>query len=99
MAENGLTKKIHVVGVLKKDENGDILGVEPSPDKLSVTFLLLDNNDQEQEVIYNAPMPPDLIKSEKVVVIGSFQKDLFIADQVLLKCPSKYEEEEIKLEY
>jgi cytochrome c-type biogenesis protein CcmE len=42
-------------------------------------------------------MPPDLQRSEQVVVIGSFREDVFVADKILLKCPSKYEEEEIKI--
>jgi cytochrome c-type biogenesis protein CcmE len=32
-----------------------------------------------------------------VVVIGSFHENLFVADKILLKCPSKYQEEEIKI--
>jgi len=97
MAEKGNLKKIHVVGQLKKDETGNVQGVETSADKVSVVFLMIDNNNQEQKVFYNAPMPPDLIQSEQVVVIGSYSKDLFIADQVLLKCPSKDEDQEIQM--
>ena len=97
LADKGITKKIHVVGELKKDVNGEVLGVEASIDKLSVTFIMLDNNNQEQKVYYNSPMPPDLSKSEQVVVIGTYNNDLFIADKILLKCPSKYEEEELKI--
>jgi cytochrome c-type biogenesis protein CcmE len=95
MAEKGITKKIHVVGELKKDEEGEVQGVEAGSDKLSVTFLMVDNNNHEQRVYYNSPMPPDLLKSEQVVVIGSYTNDLFIADKILLKCPSKYQEENI----
>ena len=91
MADKGMTKKIHVVGELKKDTNGAVQGVDPSADKLSVTFLMIDNNNQEQKIYYNAPLPADLVKSEQVVVIGSYSNDLFIADKLLLQCPSKYE--------
>ena len=97
MADNGITKKIHVVGELKKDENGEVEGVEASPDKLSVSFLMIDNNNHEQKVYYNSPMPQDLLKSEQVVVIGSYTNNLFIADKILLKCPSKYQEEDIRI--
>jgi len=31
------------------------------------------------------------------VVVGSYRKDVFVADKILLKCPSKYQEEEIKI--
>jgi cytochrome c-type biogenesis protein CcmE len=86
-----------VVGQLKKDEEGNVEGIEVTEDKLSVSFLMVDNENIEQKIYYNEPMPPDLKRSEQVVVIGSFEEDVFVADKILLKCPSKYEEEEIKL--
>jgi len=97
MSENGNNKKIHVVGQLTKDMTGRVTGINPSQDMLSVSFRMTDNEGKEQQVYYNEPMPPDLIKSEQVVVIGSFQEDVFIADKILLKCPSKYQEEEIAI--
>jgi cytochrome c-type biogenesis protein CcmE len=96
LAENGNDKKIHVVGQLVKDHSGEVIGVLPSPDKLSVRFLMIDENKKRQEVYYNEPMPSDLLRSEQVVVIGSYREELFVADKILLKCPSKYEEQEIK---
>lgn len=95
--DSGSDRKVHVVGQLKKDEAGHIIGVEPSEDKLTVTFLMVDNNMKTNKVFYNKPMPPDLKQSEQVVVIGQFKKDYFYAEQILLKCPSKYEEESLQV--
>lgn len=95
LAENGKSKKIHVVGQLKKDANGNPTGIYASPNKLAVTFVMVDNNMKEQTVYYNEPMPADLLRSEQVVVIGNYQEDRFIADRIVLKCPSKYEETEL----
>lgn len=95
MAENGNRKKIHVIGVLKKDNLGQVLGIEESSDKLSFTFLLIDDAQKEQLVYYNEPIPTDFIRSEQVVIVGSYHQDLFVADKILLKCPSKYQETEI----
>jgi cytochrome c-type biogenesis protein CcmE len=97
MAHEGNNKKIHVVGQLKKDADGNILGMKTTQDMLSVSFVMVDNDNTEQMVYYNEPMPPDLVRSEQVVVIGSFKENIFIADKILLKCPSKYQEEEIKI--
>jgi cytochrome c-type biogenesis protein CcmE len=97
MSEDGNNTKIHVVGQLKKDINGKISELLPSEDMLSVTFTMIDNEGREQRVYYNEPMPPDLEKSEQVVVIGSYAEEFFIADKILLKCPSKYQEEEIRI--
>ena len=54
-----------------------------------------DENGKKQEVFYNEPVPPDFKRSEKVVVVGSYNGDLFIADKILMKCPSKYQEETV----
>ena len=95
--KSGSDKKVHVVGQLMKNESGEIVGVEPSQDKLTVTFLMVDNNQKTNKVFYNKPMPPDLKQSEQVVVIGQFKNDKFYANQILLKCPSKYEEESLQV--
>jgi len=95
MALDGNNTKIHVVGELKKSSEGEIIGLNPSDDKLSFTFMMVDENGIEQEVFYNEPMPADFKRSEQVVVIGSFQKGTFVADKILMKCPSKYQEETV----
>jgi cytochrome c-type biogenesis protein CcmE len=95
MASTGDDNQIHVVGQLKKDESGHVVGLENSFDKLSFSFVLVDDNNKEQKVIYNEPMPPDFLRSEKVVVIGGYQSDQFIAKKILLKCPSKYQDQKL----
>ena len=99
MAEAGKNQKIHVVGQLKKDHSGEIIGIEPSQDLLSFSFIMIDDDGIEQKVYYREPMPADFKRSEQVVVIGSYrQSDLFVADKILMKCPSKYQEEFITVE-
>ena len=97
MSTAGNKKEIHVVGELKKDANGKIVGLEEGADKVSFSFIMVDDNGREQKVIYNQPMPADLIRSEKVVVIGSFEDENFKASKILLKCPSKYQEQKINV--
>ncbi|MBL3654822.1 cytochrome c maturation protein CcmE domain-containing protein [Fulvivirga sediminis] len=95
MADNGNNNSIHVVGELPKTGSGEITGIEPSSDKLSFSFVMVDENKKEQRVFYNEPMPTDFKRSEKVVVIGSYKENLFIADKILMKCPSKYQEKTV----
>lgn len=95
MASSGNTTNIHVVGELKKDAGGNIVGIEPGADRLSFSFILIDEARREQTVYYNEPMPPDFTRSEKIVVIGGFQGDRFVASKILLKCPSKYQENKL----
>ena len=95
MASTGNASKIHVVGTLKKADDGNIVGIEPAEDKLSFTFVMLDGDMREQKVYFPEPMPVDFLRSEQVVVIGAYHDNLFVADKILLKCPSKYQEQEI----
>lgn len=97
LASAGNTTSIHVVGELKKDNSGNITGIEKSADNLSFTFLLVDDKGKEQKVYYNEPMPPDFKRSEKVVVIGGYQSGVFVAKKILLKCPSKYQEQKLNV--
>ncbi|HTE31462.1 MAG TPA: cytochrome c maturation protein CcmE [Chryseolinea sp.] len=93
LSTSGSTKEIHVVGELKKDAHGNIIGIEEGSDRVSFSFIMIDDKGKEQKVFYNQPMPPDFTRSEKVVVVGSYDQDNFKASKILLKCPSKYQDE------
>jgi len=95
MASQGNESSIHVVGELTKDANGQIVGIEEGPDRVSFSFIMVDENGKHQRVEYGEPMPPDFIHSEKVVVIGHYTGDVFKAEKILLKCPSKYQETKV----
>ena len=99
MAKEGSNAEIHVVGTLKKDPNGHIVGMsyQPQVDPNYFSFILLDNNKEERKVVLLKPKPQDFDRSEQVVVVGSMQGDEFVASNVLLKCPSKYQENEMKM--
>ncbi|MEM0940267.1 MAG: cytochrome c maturation protein CcmE [Bacteroidota bacterium] len=93
LSEKGFQKSIHVVGELPKTPGGEVIGVEESPDKLSFKFEMIDENGFRQKVLYANPVPTDFTRSEKVVIIGTYNGDNFIAEKILLKCPSKYQED------
>jgi cytochrome c-type biogenesis protein CcmE len=44
-------------------------------------------------VIYNGVKPANLEEAEEIVVIGRYTQGQFEADQLLVKCPSKYQAE------
>lgn len=97
LASTGSKKDIHVVGELKKNLQGKVIGIEEGQDKVSFSFIMIDENGKEQKVTYNEPMPTDFMKSEKVVVIGSYTGETFTASKILLKCPSKYQEQKVNV--
>ncbi len=94
MAESGNDKLFHVVGELPKDQEGNILGMDESQ-KLMFSFDLVDTNNEIGRVIYAEPKPVDFERAEKVVVVGKMDGEQFVAEKILMKCPSKYVEEEI----
>jgi cytochrome c-type biogenesis protein CcmE len=94
LAKNGDSKAIHVVGELIKNKEGKIEGMkyEPSIDPNHFEFSMVDSLNNIATVVYSKPKPQDIDKSEKVVVVGkmNLEKNHFEAEQILLKCPSKY---------
>jgi cytochrome c-type biogenesis protein CcmE len=98
LAQNGDQGSIHVVGKLKKDATGQIqeMSYRPEVDPNHFEFTLLDANNREQKVIYRSPKPQDFDKSEQVVVIGRMEQNHFEAEKILLKCPSKYNNEKLE---
>lgn len=97
IAENNPEEKIHIVGELKKDAQGNVVGLEYDPQvNANLTrFILVDDKGHEETVVLRDTKPTDMEKSEKVVVIGGFVGEQFIVEKVILKCPSKYEEKEL----
>ena len=88
-AENGEKSRVHVIGTFPPGAHSTVLS---SSDNLSFTFSMVDASGDIQEVLHLNPIPTDFERSEQVVVVGSFRNDLFLADKILLKCPSKYEQ-------
>lgn len=98
MASDGDESKVHVVGSLPKSAGGQILGMsyEPEKDPDFFRFILVDEKQEKVEVWYRNPRPADFERSEKIVVVGAMKDSHFEADKILMKCPSKYNEGEVK---
>jgi cytochrome c-type biogenesis protein CcmE len=86
-------QEYHVVGTLNRNKERHY---DPKTDANYFTFYLVDEKGHESKVIYRAPEPQDFDRSEKVVIIGKMEGDAFEASKILLKCPSKYTENEVK---
>ena len=100
MAVDGNQSKVHVIGQLTRDTQGRVTGLEyePSLDPNYLGFQLVDEKGQQRKVVcYNPPSSmQDFERSEKVVVIGQVKGETFVADKILMKCPSKYEETKVQ---
>jgi len=54
------------------------------------SFHMQDENGAIREVHYNHPKPPNFEEAEKLVIEGYTKDEIFIAENILMKCPSKY---------
>jgi cytochrome c-type biogenesis protein CcmE len=62
-------------------------------EKKVFTFKMSDDKGEPFEVIYHGVKPANLEQAEEIVVIGRYVRGHFEADQLLVKCPSKYQAE------
>lgn len=86
--------RVKVVGVLAKEKP---MEYNPEVNPNLFRFYMKDNKGEEKQVVLAKAKPQDFERSEQIVVTGSMKGDAFYADEILMKCPSKYKEEEIAL--
>lgn len=82
-------REYHIVGKLNLDKE---MIYNPTKDANLFTFYLKDNEGVERKVLYGNTKPQDFEKSEQVVIVGKMKDTHFEASQILMKCPSKYNE-------
>lgn len=80
-------KSFHVVGKLDRSKP---MRYDPLVDPNRFEFFLVDSMETSCKVIYHQPKPADFERSQNVVVKGNYQNGIFEAKEILLKCPSKY---------
>jgi len=60
------------------------------------TFNLADDTGEKIEVVYNGAKPGNFDQATEVVCVGQYLNGRFQAKELLVKCPSKYVEQENK---
>ena len=56
-------------------------------------FRLEDEEGEILDVVYPGVKPANFEQATSVVAIGQYKQEAFLADQLLVKCPSKYQAE------
>ncbi len=56
-----------------------------------LSFPITDDRGSRMLVEYSGTKPGNFEQADKVVLIGRYQNGIFSADQLLVKCPSKYQ--------
>lgn len=86
-------KTFHVVGKLNKEKPYEY---NPEVNANIFGFYLVDTEGAEIKVLYNGTKPQDFEKSEQVVIVGKMSGDKFHASEILMKCPSKYNSNDVQ---
>lgn len=79
---------VQIIGTLDKKIQVSYHGNE-------LHFVLQDDKNDSIAVAHNGVKPMNFEHAQQVVILGSFNPDrnLFLADKLLVKCPSKYQKE------
>ena len=88
-------KFVHLIAKLDKTEPVEYDAVN-NPNYLA--FYAVDSLGGKTKVVYHNSKPGDLEKSERIVLKGKMEKDVFECKDILLKCPSKYKDDKKELE-
>ncbi len=80
--------RAHVVGTWVEEQQ-----FHYDKEKNLFSFQMKDEQGGIRKVVYNNPMPANFTDAEKVVVEGSISNDVFVAEHILIKCPSKYNQD------
>lgn len=77
--------RAHVVGEWVRDQH-----FEYNPESNQFSFMMKDSEGLTRRVVYHNPKPANFEDAESVVVEGKMNGDVFEAEHILVKCPSKY---------
>jgi|SRR5690554_1052665 len=86
--------ELHVVGQLNKEKE---LVYNPIENANYFSFFMLDEEGKECKVVFNGSKPQDFERSEQIVLTGRMVGEEFHASKILMKCPSKYNDQEIEI--
>jgi cytochrome c-type biogenesis protein CcmE len=82
-------EEFHVVGKLNRSKE---TLYDPKVNADLFSFYMTDNDGLEKKVVLHKNKPQDFERSEQIVLIGKMEGDEFHANEILMKCPSKYNE-------
>ncbi|WP_316765314.1 cytochrome c maturation protein CcmE [Pedobacter frigiditerrae] len=87
-------KEEHVIGHWEKTKGTHYDAIK---DPNHFAFYMKDEKGDVKKVVLNGTKPQDFERSEKLVVIGKMENETFRASKILMKCPSKYNDEMVEV--
>ena len=87
-------QSVKITGTLDKDQE---LIYDPEVNPNLFSFYMNDGDNVSKKVLLSRPKPQDFERAESIVVTGIMKGEEFVASEILMKCPSKYKDEEIRI--
>ena len=88
-------KYVHLIARLDKSKP---IQYDAIKDPNYLSFFATDSLGGSTQVIYHNTKPAELEQSDRVVLKGRMEGNIFECDNILLKCPSKYKDDKKQLE-
>ncbi len=88
-------KEEHVMGHWEKSKG---MHYDAVKDPNHFAFFMKDEKGEVKKVVLNGTKPQDFERSEKLVLIGKMENDTFYASKILMKCPSKYNDNLVEIQ-
>lgn len=84
-------KTVKATGSWVKEKNYEL-----NKENKTFTFYMADQSGNQMKVVYEGTIPNNFESAVSVVVTGKYQNGYFHAKDILTKCPSKYEQQNVK---
>jgi len=88
MADDNKGQEFTVIGYLDKEA-----AMNFDARKTLFSFTATDKQGNKRKVVYKQPKPQDFERSEEITMKGYATDTAFVAEEILMKCPSKYNEQ------
>jgi cytochrome c-type biogenesis protein CcmE len=97
--DSSITPYVSIAEAMESGINVQVKGQKAGEGKFDIeknvfTFSLQDENGNIINVVYNGAKPGNFDQATEVVCQGKYENGVFHANNILVKCPSKYQEME-----
>ena len=83
-------KYVHLIAKLDKSKP---IQYDAIKDPNYLSFYAVDSLGVTTQVVYHNTKPPELEQSDRIVLKGKMEGNVFECDNILMKCPSKYKDD------
>ncbi len=91
--ESARKKEGKFVHLIAKLDTTKPVVYDPIKDPNYLAFTAIDSLGYSTNVVYKNAKPTDFEKSQRIVMKGSMQGEVFQCNEIVMKCPSKYKEQ------